>query len=62
MRNLETYREMAVKCVRAADEAHNSGERAELLGLGSVYMALADDVDRQNEHGTATRIKVEQPP
>jgi hypothetical protein len=45
MPNLETYREKAVKCVRAADEAHNPGERVELLGLASVYMALADYVD-----------------
>lgn len=51
MSNLETYRDKAVKCARAADEAHNSGERVELLGLASVYMALAYYVDRQNEHG-----------
>jgi len=55
MSNLETYREKALKCVHAADEAHNSGERVELLGLASVYMALADYVDRQHEHGTAHR-------
>src|SRR5262249_30381421 len=61
MPNLETYREKAVKCVRAADEVHNSGERAELLGLASVYMALADYVDRQNEPGATTRSRVEQP-
>src|SRR5262249_4250364 len=45
MSNLETYREKARECVRAADEVHNSGERVELLGLASVYMALADYVD-----------------
>ena len=45
MPNLETYREKAVKCVRAAGEAHNPGERAELFGLASVYVALADYVD-----------------
>ena len=39
----------------AADEVHNSGERVELLGLASVYMALADYVDRGHEHGTANR-------
>jgi hypothetical protein len=50
MSNLETYREKAEKCVRAADEAHNPGERVELLGLASVYMALADYVDHR---GTA---------
>jgi hypothetical protein len=42
MSNLETYRDKALKCVHAADEAHDSGERVELLGLASVYMALAD--------------------
>ena len=53
MSNLETYRDKAMKCAHAAGEAHNSGERVELLGLASVYMALADYVDRQHEHGTA---------
>ena len=53
MSNLETYREKALECVRAADEVHDSGERVELLGLASVYMALADYVDRQHEQGTA---------
>lgn len=53
MSNSETYREKALKCMRAADEAHDSGERVELLGLASVYMALADYVDRRHEHGTA---------
>ena len=53
MTNLETYREKALKCVRAADETHGSRERVELLGLASVYMALADYVDRGHEHGTA---------
>jgi hypothetical protein len=55
MSNLETYREKALECVRAADEVHDSGERAELLGLASVYRALADYVDRRREHGTAYR-------
>jgi hypothetical protein len=55
MPNLETYREKALECVRAADEVHNSGERVELLGLASVYMALADYVDRGHEHGAANR-------
>ncbi len=53
MSNLETYREKAVKCVRAADEAHDPCERVELLGLASVYMALADYVDRRHVHGAA---------
>jgi len=55
MSNLETYRDKALKCLHAADEAHDSGERVELLGLASVYMALADYVDRQHEHGAAHR-------
>jgi hypothetical protein len=49
----ETYREKALKCMRAADEMRSSGERVELLGLASVYMALADYVDRGHEQGTA---------
>jgi hypothetical protein len=57
MSNLETYREKALECVRAADEIRGlrSRERVELLGLASVYMALADYVDRGHEHGTAHR-------
>jgi hypothetical protein len=54
MPNLETYREKAAKCVRAGDEAHNPGERAELFGLASVYMALADYVDA--DRSTAERV------
>ncbi len=55
MSNLETYREKARECARAADEVHNSGERVELLGLASVYMALADYVDREHRHDTVFR-------
>ena len=55
MSNLETYREKALKCARAADEAHESGERVALLGLARVYKALADYVDRRHEHGMANR-------
>jgi hypothetical protein len=55
MSNLETYREKALECVRAADAVHDSGERVKLLGLASVYMALADYVDRGHEHGAARR-------
>jgi hypothetical protein len=51
MSNLETYREKALKCARAADVARDSHERIGLLGLASVYMALADYVDRSHEHG-----------
>jgi hypothetical protein len=47
MSNLETYREKALKCVYAADEVRSSSERAELFGLASAYMALADYVDRR---------------
>jgi hypothetical protein len=54
MSNLQTYREKARECVRAADEVHNSSERVELLGLASVYMALSDYVDR-GQHATADR-------
>jgi hypothetical protein len=50
MSNLETYREKALECVRAADSVLDSGERIELLGLASVYRALADYVDHQHEH------------
>jgi hypothetical protein len=50
MSNLETYREKAVKCVRAAEEVHDSRERVALLGLASVYTALADYVDRRHKH------------
>jgi hypothetical protein len=45
MFEMETYREKALKCARAADEAHSSSERVGLLGLASVYTALADYVD-----------------
>jgi hypothetical protein len=55
MSNLETYRENAAKCARAAHEAQDAAERVELLGLASVYMALADYVDRQHEHDTVRR-------
>jgi len=55
MSNLETYREKALECVRAADGVRDSGERVELLGLASVYMALADYVDHEHEHSTTHR-------
>lgn len=50
MSNLETYREKALKCVHAADEAHRSSERIGLLGFAIVYMALADYDDGRHEH------------
>jgi hypothetical protein len=55
MSNLETYREKAAKCLRAADQMRGSGQRVELLGLASVYMALADYVDPQHEPDTTHR-------
>ena len=55
MSNLETYREKALKCARAADEVHDTAERAELLGLAAVYRVLADYVDGRHEHGPARR-------
>jgi hypothetical protein len=55
MSNLETYREKALECARAADGVHDSIERVELLGLASVYMALADYVDHRHVDGTAER-------
>jgi hypothetical protein len=36
-------------------ETHDTSERVELLGLASIYTALADYVDRRHEPGTAHR-------
>jgi hypothetical protein len=55
MSNLETYREKALQCTRAADEVRDPAQRIELLGLASIYMALADYVDAQHEHGPGHR-------
>jgi hypothetical protein len=55
MLNLETYREKALECARAADSVHDSRERIGLLGLASVYMALADFVDCQHEDNAVHR-------
>jgi hypothetical protein len=55
MSNLETYREKALKCTRAANEVHGTAERVELLGLASIYMALADYVDARHERGDQER-------
>ena len=49
-REPETYREKALKCARAADEANHSSERVGLLGFAIAYMALADYVDGRHEH------------
>jgi hypothetical protein len=53
MCEMESYREKALQCANAADEAHGSGERVGLLGLASVYMALADYVDDRHENRAA---------
>jgi hypothetical protein len=55
MTNLETYREKALQCTRAADEVRDPAQRVELLGLASIYMALADYVDAQHEQSPAPR-------
>jgi hypothetical protein len=55
MSNLETYREKAAKCIRAADQVRGSRQRVELLGLASVYTALADYVDREDKRDSAHR-------
>jgi hypothetical protein len=60
MSNLETYREKALECTRAADKLRGTAERVELLGLASIYMALADYVDARHEHGAACRGDQEQ--
>jgi hypothetical protein len=48
-REPETYREKALKCARAADEANHSSECVGLLGFAIAYMALADYVDGRHE-------------
>jgi len=53
MSNLETYREKRWNALLRR-RGSRFGERVELLGLASVYMALADYVDR-GQHGTAHR-------
>lgn len=58
MLNLETYRDKALECARAADVVHDPGERAELLGLASVYRALADYVDPQDEHSDRDKQRI----
>jgi hypothetical protein len=60
MSNLETYREKALKCARAANGAHNTAQRVELLGLASIYRALADYVDDRPAHGPAYRVDEDQ--
>jgi hypothetical protein len=60
MSNLETYRDKARECAHAADQTYDSRQRVELLGLASVYMALADYVDRMNtaRRTAATKTKI----
>jgi hypothetical protein len=60
MSNLETYREKALKCARAANEVHNTAQRVELLGLASIYMALAEYVDDRPAQGPAYRVDEDQ--
>jgi hypothetical protein len=55
MSNLETYRNKALECTRAADEVRGTAERVELLGLASIYMVLADYVDARPERGLEGR-------
>jgi hypothetical protein len=58
--NLETYREKALKCTRAADQVDDTAERAGLLGLASIYAALADYVDAPHQHGPRWRADQDQ--
>jgi hypothetical protein len=60
--NLETYREKALKCARAADEVDDTAERAGLLGLASIYTALADYVDGPHQQGPTCRADQDQDP
>ncbi len=53
--HLETYREKVLKCIRAADTVRYSETRAELLRLASIYLLLADYIDRQRERSAAHR-------
>ena len=49
----ETYRKLALHCLRAADKVRDPGMRLALLSLATKYIALADYADRRHEHGTA---------
>jgi hypothetical protein len=55
MSNREAYRRKALHCLRAADRAHDSGERVALLSLASNYMTLADYVGGHEDYPTAHR-------
>jgi hypothetical protein len=59
MSNLETYREKALKCRHAADDARDSGERVELLGLASVYILEAFLVRNQWLLAWATSVHLD---
>jgi len=51
--NREAYRQKALHCLRAADQVHDSGERAALLSLASNYLRLADYVSGREDYRTA---------
>jgi hypothetical protein len=55
MSNREAYRQKALHRLRAADKAHDSGERVALLSLASNYMTLADYVGGHEDCRTAHR-------
>jgi hypothetical protein len=55
MSNREAYRQKALRCLRAADKVHDSGERVVLLSLASNYMTLADYVGGYEDCRTAHR-------
>jgi hypothetical protein len=55
MSNRETYRQKALRCLRAADKVQDSGERAVLLSLASNYLTLADYVGGHEDYRTAHR-------
>src|SRR5947209_7979291 len=59
---LETYREKARECVRAADEVRNLSKRVEPLGLASVYMALADYEGTSRARAGPLPVGAAQPP
>jgi hypothetical protein len=47
--NREAYRQKALRCLRAADKVHDSGERVALLSLASNFMTLADYVGSRED-------------
>jgi hypothetical protein len=49
----ETYRKMALDCLRDAGKAHHPTVRLALLVLAADYVAVADYLDQRHESGTA---------